>query len=80
VTKIEGIFTPTVVPLDDRGEINEGELRRYLDWLIASRQPLGEQQRARAEKILDTMAPHLAAMGYDNLDEFCAEPSRENAK
>ncbi|MCA9232065.1 MAG: dihydrodipicolinate synthase family protein [Planctomycetales bacterium] len=35
MTKIEGIFTPTVVPLDERGEINEGELRRYIDWLIA---------------------------------------------
>jgi len=34
VTKIEGIFTPTVVPLDEKGEINEGELRRYIDWLI----------------------------------------------
>ena len=34
VTKIEGIFTPTVVPLDEQGEINEGELRRYIDWLI----------------------------------------------
>ncbi len=34
MAKIEGIFTPTVVPLDNRGRINEGELRRYLDWLI----------------------------------------------
>jgi 4-hydroxy-tetrahydrodipicolinate synthase len=32
--KLEGIFTPTLVPLDDRGEINEGELRRFLSWLI----------------------------------------------
>jgi len=32
--KIEGIFTPNVVPLDDRGDINEPELRRYIDWLI----------------------------------------------
>lgn len=32
---IEGIFTPNMVPLDDRGRINEPELRRYLDWLIA---------------------------------------------
>src|SRR5271169_18661 len=23
-----------MVPLDDRGEINEAELRRYVDWLI----------------------------------------------
>ncbi|MEP0844676.1 MAG: dihydrodipicolinate synthase family protein [Phycisphaerae bacterium] len=31
---IEGIFTPHIVPLDERGQINEPELRRYLDWLI----------------------------------------------
>jgi dihydrodipicolinate synthase/N-acetylneuraminate lyase len=31
---LEGIFTPHMVPLDDRGEINEPELRRYVDWLI----------------------------------------------
>ncbi|HMO84128.1 MAG TPA: dihydrodipicolinate synthase family protein [Lacipirellulaceae bacterium] len=30
-----GIFTPTMVPLDAQGEINEGELRRHIDWLIA---------------------------------------------
>jgi 4-hydroxy-tetrahydrodipicolinate synthase len=33
--KIQGIFTPNLVPVDDRGEINEPELRRYVDWLIA---------------------------------------------
>jgi 4-hydroxy-tetrahydrodipicolinate synthase len=32
--KLEGIFTPTVVPFDDRGEINESELRRFLSFLI----------------------------------------------
>jgi len=32
--KLEGIFTPTLVPLDNRGEVNEGELRRFLNWLI----------------------------------------------
>jgi dihydrodipicolinate synthase/N-acetylneuraminate lyase len=31
---LEGIYTPHMVPLDDRGEINEPELRRYVDWLI----------------------------------------------
>src|SRR5438876_12344003 len=31
---IEGIFTPTLVPLDDRGEIQESELRRFVSWLI----------------------------------------------
>jgi len=34
--KLQGIFTPNVVPLFDDGRINEDELRRYIDWLIAS--------------------------------------------
>lgn len=33
--RLAGIFTPNLVPLDRRGEINEPELRRYTDWLIA---------------------------------------------
>src|ERR1051326_2957755 len=33
---ISGIFTPNMVPLYSHGEINEAELRRYLNWLIAS--------------------------------------------
>jgi 4-hydroxy-tetrahydrodipicolinate synthase len=32
--KLKGIFTPTLVPLDARGEINEPELRRFISWLI----------------------------------------------
>jgi len=32
--RLQGIFTPNLVPLDGRGEINEPELRRYVDWLI----------------------------------------------
>lgn len=32
--RLRGIFTPNLVPLDERGEIHEGELRRYVDWLI----------------------------------------------
>jgi 4-hydroxy-tetrahydrodipicolinate synthase len=31
---IRGIYVPTIVPLDAKGEINEAELRRYVDWLI----------------------------------------------
>jgi len=34
-TRLSGIFTPNIVPLDQRGEIHEAELRRYTDWLIA---------------------------------------------
>src|ERR1019366_2264613 len=32
--KLQGIFTPTLVPLDERGQINETELRRFISWLI----------------------------------------------
>lgn len=32
--KLSGIFTPNLVPFDSKGEINEPELRRYIDWLI----------------------------------------------
>jgi dihydrodipicolinate synthase/N-acetylneuraminate lyase len=32
--KIQGVFTPHMVPLDRSGQINEPELRRYIDWLI----------------------------------------------
>lgn len=35
MARLAGIFTPNIVPLDDQGEINEPELRRYTDWLIA---------------------------------------------
>jgi 4-hydroxy-tetrahydrodipicolinate synthase len=34
MSRLAGIFTPNIVPLDDRGEIDEAELRRYVDWLI----------------------------------------------
>ena len=33
-SKLRGIFTPNLIPYDSRGEINEPELRRYIDWLI----------------------------------------------
>jgi len=32
--RLTGIFTPNLVPLDSAGDINEAELRRYVDWLI----------------------------------------------
>jgi len=35
-TRLSGIFTPMLVPLDERGEINEAELRRFINWLLAS--------------------------------------------
>ena len=34
--KLQGIFTPTLVPVDAREQINEAELRRFVSWLIAS--------------------------------------------
>ncbi len=33
--RIRGILTPHMVPLDAQGRIDEAELRRYVDWLIA---------------------------------------------
>ena len=33
-SKLEGIFTPHIVPLDDEGLVNEKELRRMVEWLI----------------------------------------------
>ncbi len=32
--KLQGIYTPNMVPLDSAGQIDEPELRRYVDWLI----------------------------------------------
>lgn len=32
--RLQGVFVPNIVPLDRRGDINEAELRRYVDWLI----------------------------------------------
>jgi dihydrodipicolinate synthase/N-acetylneuraminate lyase len=32
--RLEGIFTPNIVPLDGEGNVNEPELRRYVDWMI----------------------------------------------
>ena len=34
--KLQGIFTPTLVPVDADERINEPELRRFVSWLIAS--------------------------------------------
>src|SRR6516225_5970971 len=34
--KLKGIFTPTLVPVDSQGQINEPELRRFISWLIES--------------------------------------------
>lgn len=31
---IQGIYTPNVVPFNADHSINEGELRRYVNWLI----------------------------------------------
>jgi dihydrodipicolinate synthase/N-acetylneuraminate lyase len=34
--RLEGIFTPLLVPLDEQGQINEPEFRRFVSWLIKS--------------------------------------------
>lgn len=68
--KIHGIFTPNIVPLDSRGEINESELRRYVDWLIAKgvhglypNGSTGEFTRFTVEervRIMEIMTDHVA--------------------
>lgn len=32
--RISGILTPNIVPIDDRGNVDEQKLRGYVDWLI----------------------------------------------
>jgi len=34
LTRLEGIFTPVLAPLDDQGRLAEAELRRFVSWLI----------------------------------------------
>ena len=34
MARLQGIFTPNLVPYGPGGEIHEAELRRYVDWLI----------------------------------------------
>jgi dihydrodipicolinate synthase/N-acetylneuraminate lyase len=34
LTRLQGIFTPLLVPLDEGGRIDEAELRRFISWLI----------------------------------------------
>ena len=67
---LRGIFTPNIVPLDERGEICESELRRYVDWLIQRgvhglypNGSTGEFTRFTAEerrRIIEIMADHVA--------------------
>ena len=32
--RLQGVFTPILVPLDERGNLHEAELRRFVNWLI----------------------------------------------
>ena len=67
---LSGIFTPNIVPLDERGAICERELRRYVDWLIERgvhglypNGSTGEFTRFTAEerrRIIEIMADHVA--------------------
>ena len=34
-SRIQGIFVPNMIPFDKDGKVNEPELRRYINWLIA---------------------------------------------
>jgi 4-hydroxy-tetrahydrodipicolinate synthase len=36
MSRLQGIFTPMLVPLDGQGRIHESELRRFISWLIES--------------------------------------------
>ena len=33
-SRLQGIFTPNMIPLDAQGRIHEPEYRRYIDWLV----------------------------------------------
>ena len=46
--RLAGVFTPNIVPLDRDGGINEAELRRYVDWLIAKHTNPGPNEWASA--------------------------------
>jgi 4-hydroxy-tetrahydrodipicolinate synthase len=83
--QIKGIFTPHLVPLDEQGQINEAELRRFLDWLIeqgSGLYPNGstsefvrftEEERKRIVKVAceqaDGKAPVLAGAAEANTKE-----------
>jgi len=68
--RLQGIFTPNIVPLDSEGDIHEPELRRYVDWLIDRgvhglypNGSTGEFTRFSAEerrRIIEIMADHTA--------------------
>jgi len=50
---ITGIFTPNLVPFLDDGRINEGELRRMVNWLVEKgvQRPLSERQHGRVHPV-----------------------------
>lgn len=68
--RLQGIFTPNIVPLLPNGDINESELRRYVDWLIEKgvhglypNGSTGEFTRFTAEerrRIIEIIADHNA--------------------
>src|SRR5687767_5217844 len=67
--RLRGSFTPNIVPLDDNGDINERETRRYVDWLIDQgvhglypNGSTGEFTRFTAEerrRIIEIIADHV---------------------
>ncbi len=58
--RLSGIYTPNLVPLDDRGEINEPVLRQYIDWLIA-KGSTGSTRTARLASSRAFTTPKYAA-------------------
>jgi len=61
--KLTGIFTPTLVPVDARGEINEAEMRRFISWLIDSGVH-GLYPNADRRSLFDRISGRSAATAY----------------
>ena len=61
----EAIINPFEFPLGVRAAVAQRGFQ-----IGDSRQPIGNQQRQALAKILESMAPSLTAMGYDDLEMF----------
>ena len=59
IAKLQGIFTPNIVPLDDRGEINEAELTAGM----SAREILAIAFREKRNIILAALVPPVIAIG-----------------
>ncbi len=71
ISMIRGIFTPNVVPFYDDHRINEGELRRYTNWLIEK----GVTGLYYFNAIRSKLACLLSECGFEEAAASCQEPS-----